>query len=189
MRRAILPVLMIIALIMCACGDEAALEKAFLGAREDMAQAERVSFTAEVVAELSDNVFECSLECSREGKESLVEVLKPEEIAGIRARLAEGEREMEFDGLILALPDSDPESVSPLEAMPMLMDAWLDGHLRSVWRESEDGQELAVAEVYVSETEYAIIWMDTENFIPINMELVSGGRTVVKCKIVSFTEE
>ena len=189
MKRAILPVLMMISLFMCSCGDAAAMEKDFLKEREELGAAEKISLTAEVTAELYDSVFECTLRCSLEAGEYTVEVLKPDIISGIRAKIAAGETELEYEGLILALPDPSLGSASPLEALPVLMEALIGGHLRSIWSESEEGQELAVAEVYVSDTEQAHIWMDTENFIPRNMELVSGGRAVVKYKITEFSED
>ena len=43
--------------------------------------------------------------------------------------------------------------------------------------------------MYISDSDYAAVWFDRENFIPKHMELVSGGRAVVKCDIESFTEE
>ena len=189
MKRAFLPVLMIIPFFLSACGDAGALEDAFLESRERLAAAEKITLEAEVTAELYDSTFECSLKCSRENGEYTVEVLKPENISGIRAKMSEEESLLEYDGLILALPDPSPGSASPLEALPLLTQALIKGHLSSIWRESEGEQSLAAAQLYISESDYAQIWMDTEKFIPRNMELVSGGRAVVKCKIVSFTEE
>ena len=187
MKR-VLPVLMIMAIFLSACGESAALENALGEARERWAQSERVSFTAEVIAEMEQSRFDCSLSVSRCGEETTVEVLAPENLAGIKARLADGETELEYDGLILAVGNGVGET-SPLGAMPLLSDALLDGHVRSLWRESEGERGLAAAEIYVSETDYALVWFEEENFTPVHMELVSGGKAVVKCKIVSFTEE
>lgn len=188
MKR-VFPVLMIIALLLAGCGEAAALEKGLAEAREAWAQAESIGFTAEVTAELSDSVFDCSLAVTRSGEETAVEVLAPENIAGIKARLKAGETEIEYDGVILAVGDAALGEISPLAAMPMLMDALLQGHARSIWTESQGEEAFAVAELYVSETEYALLWLQRENFAPRHMELVSEGRAVVKCEIISFTEE
>lgn len=189
MKRAILPVLMITALFLGGCGGTAALEKGFEEACARRVEAGCVAFTAEVTAELTDSVFECTLACSRSGEETTVEVLAPENISGIKAHVKAGETEIEYEGVILAVADPEKGEISPLEAMPMLMDALTRGHARSIWKESDGERELAAAEVFLTDTEYALLWLEGENFTPVNMELVSGSRAVVKCKISSFSEE
>ncbi len=187
MKR-VLPVLMIIALVLSACGESAALENSLAEARERWAQGDSIGFTAEVITESEQSRFDCTLSVSRRGEEISVEVLSPENLAGIKARLGDGETELEYDGLILAVGNGVGET-SPLGAMPLLADALAVGHVRSLWRESDGERSLVVAEVYVSETDYALVWFEEENFAPVHMELVSGANTVVKCKILSFTEE
>lgn len=189
MKRAILSVLMTAVLLLGGCGETAALQEGFEASVQRRAGAGTVAFTADVTAELTDSVFECSLSCSRSGGETVVEVLAPEELSGIKARIKQGKTELEYDSLILAIEDAQAGETSPLEAMPMLMDALTQGYARSIWSESEGERELAVAEVFLTDTDYALLWMEGESFTPCNMELVSGGRAVVKCKITSFTEE
>jgi len=188
LRKRVLPVLMIIALILAGCGEAAALEKGFTETRERWFGAETIAFTAGVSAEFADSRFDCTLKVEKNGEETIVEVVEPENISGIKARLRAGETEIEFDGVVLAVGNAVGER-SPLAAMPLLMDALLQGYPRSMWRESEGEAQYAVAEVYISETDYALLWLDGENFSPVHMELVSGGKAVVKCEILSFTGE
>lgn len=189
MRRVVIPVLMMIGLLFCGCGEGEKLEKGLEQARVNWAEAESVTITADVTAELTESSFSCNLLCTRSGEETMVEVLSPENIAGIKARLSEDAAEIEYDGLILAVGDAGKGEISPLRALPMLLDALLTGHVRSIWAETEETGQLAAAEIFISETEYARIWFDRENFAPLHAELVSDGRAVVKCEIKSFTEE
>lgn len=98
MRRVIAPVLMIIALLLGGCGESERLEKQLAEAREGWCAAESISVTADVTAELGDSTFKCRLLCTHSSDETVVEVLSPENIAGIRARLKDGETKLEYDG-------------------------------------------------------------------------------------------
>lgn len=187
MKR-VFPVLMIIALLLAGCGESEKLKEGLEEARENWAAAQSISFTAAVTAELSGSVFECTLRCSRSGEETVVEVLAPEIIAGISARIGSEGAELEYDGLILALGDAVKGEVSPVNAMPTVLSALLEGHVTGIWRESEGEKALIAAECYVSDSEYVKLWLD-ENWIPVYSELVSGGKAVVKCTIEEFTEE
>ncbi len=184
MRQVIVPVLMMIFLL-SGCGEDARLQKEFDEARDKLLAAESVSFTADVTAELADSVFDCTLVCSKAGEETVVELIKPENIAGIKARISEGQTEIEYDSLILALGDPLKGEISPLSAMPMLMDALLEGHAVRLWTERANEREMVVAQVYISENDYAKLWFERENYAFVHAELVSGGRAVVKCEITS----
>lgn len=189
MKRVIAPVLLIIALFLSGCGESERMEASLEEARAGWAGAESISFTADVVADMGDSVFECSLKCTRSDGENLVEILSPDSIAGISARLKDGEAQIEYDGLILAIGSSMESRVSPISAMPVLMEAMLKGNVTGIWAENDGEQKLAAAEVFVAEGEYAKLWFDTESFAPCHGELVIDGQAVVKCGIKSFTEE
>ncbi len=189
MRRVIVPALMIMALLLCGCGESDRLEKGFDEAREKWRAAEELSFTADVTAELYESSFECSLLCTRSGDETLVEVLAPENISGIKARLKKGEAQIEFDNIILAIGDPMKGEVSPLGAVALIMSALLESPASQFWKEKQQERDLAVTELYISENQYARLWFLKENYSLVHAELVSDGRAVVKCKIVDFTKE
>ena len=189
MKRTAWAVLMILCFLLCGCDGSAELENSVAEARQRWAEAESIGFTADVVTELEDSVFECVLRCTVSEEEYLVELISPENIAGIKARLRKDESTLEYDGLILALEDSVIGECSPLKGSAMLTKAILEGHIRSIWTETDGERELIAGEIYISENEYAGIWLDKEKLDPCYMELVSGGRAVVKCRIDSFTEE
>ncbi len=189
MKRIIVPVLMITLLLLSGCAKNAALEKSFEDERIKWSGAQSLSFTADVVTELGDSRFECSLHCTRDSEGILLEVIKPENISGIRARLNEGKAQLEYEGIILAVEDSSIGETSPVAAVAMLMKALINSPCTQLWTETDMEQELVVAELYISEEEYARLWFLKENFTLIHAELVSEGCSVVKCKISSFTKE
>lgn len=188
-KRTVALILLIISLFLGGCGETKRLEKEFEEARERWRQAESLSFKAEVTAELYDSVFCCTLLCTRKGEETVVEILAPENIAGIKARLRDGETVLEYDGLILAVGDKGKGEISPLAAMPMILSALTEGYVDLLWNEKEEETPLAAVEIYVDENSSLRLWFERENFTLLQGELVSGGRAVVKCKISDFTEE
>lgn len=188
-KRLLASLLMIISLLFCGCGEAQRLEAAFEKARENWQEAKSLSFTAEVTAELYDSVFSCTLLCTYSDGETVVEILSPENIAGIKARLKDGEAQLEYDGLILAIGDPMRGESSPLGAMPLIISALLEGHVTLLWDETQGESRMAAAEIYVDENSSLRLWFDRENFTLLHGELVSGGRAVVKCKISDFTGE
>ena len=188
-RRALIPVLMIISLLFCSCGEKDTLEKSLREARERWEEGESLRFTAEICAELSKEVFTCKLECTHENGETVIEIIEPQNIAGIKARMREGETTLEYDGLILAIENPMMGEASPLGAMGIFMDALRSGFVTQMWMERENECPIAVYELYVDDNTSAKLWFWEENFALMNAELVRDGRSVVKCKVIDFTEE
>ena len=87
---------------------------------------------------------------------------------------------------MLAIGDEVLGELSPISAMPLVLDALGEGFVDMVWTETQGQTELIAAQCYVSEDEYMKIWFEAENLTPVNAELVSGGKVVVKCRIEDF---
>ncbi len=188
MKRFVVPALMIMALLLGGC-SKGGLEKSFEEERIKWTQAKALSFTAEIVAELGDSSFECTLQCSREEEKIVLEVLQPENIAGIKAILNEDSAQIEYEGIILAVEDASMGEISPVSAAAKMMKALTQSTLTQIWTEKAQERELIVAELYISEREYVRLWFLKENFSLIHAELVSDGQCVVKCDVESFTKE
>ena len=189
LRRAIIPVLMIISLLFCSCGERDSLEKHLREAREGWEEGKTIRFTARICAELSQEVFTCRVNCLHENGETLVEIIEPENLAGIKVRMSDGETKLEFDGIILAIENPMIGESSPLGAMGLIVDALRVGFVNQMWVERENERALDVYEIYVDDNTSAKLWFWEENFALMNAELVRNGRSVVKCKITDFAEE
>lgn len=189
MKHFALPALMIMALLLCGCSKTATLEERFENERISWSEAESISFTAEIVTELNDSSFECTLQCIKNSSGISLEILSPENISGIKAKLNEDETRIEYEGIILALENSSIGEHSPVSAAAMIMKGLFQSPLTQIWTEKAQERELIVAELYLTDRDYARLWFSGENFSLINAELVSDHRAVVKCKISSFTKE
>ena len=180
---------MITALFLGGCGDEEKLQNKLDEARREIAEAQIVRFCPRVSVALTETVFDCTIKVERIAGETLIEVLQPEIIAGIRAGHSDDGAALEYEDMVLAIGDAVLGEVSPVAAMPLVLDALGSGYTDMVWTETQGQTELVAAQCYVSEDEYMKIHFEAENMTPVNAELVSGGRVVVKCRIEDFTLE
>ncbi len=187
MKKAALAALLISACLFSACGGEAAAEENIEKNREGWVGAGSVSFLAEVDAEGEDESFACTVRVTASDAVTEMEVMAPELIAGVKARLGDGGAELEYDGAILSLGGSLGREASPLAAMPKLMYAIVEGHISQIWFESDEEGEYAAAKVFLSEKEDILLWFDEKNLLPVYAELVYEGKAVVKCHISDFT--
>ncbi|MBR1497336.1 MAG: hypothetical protein IJ617_06905 [Oscillospiraceae bacterium] len=179
MKRALVPALMI-SLLLCACGGEEA-EQQIERQRDALAAAEEISFTARVRADLGDEVFLCVLDCEATAEGLTVEVVEPEEIAGIRARALDGNTELEYEGVVLGLGG---EAGGPLGAVPLLLRALTEGHVIRAWE--EDGGALVAAEIYADDDCALTLWFDGESLAPRCASVSEEDAEFLRCDFEEF---
>lgn len=146
-RRMISCVLMM-TLLLAGCGKSGDDSPEELAAR---IRAEYLSLSgwtaqAELCADYGEQVFEFAVDAAWErGGDTVITVTQPELIAGITARIREGETYLEYDGAGLSLGMLDPDGTTPVSALPALIDCVTGGYMaRCVWTGEGDERELAV---------------------------------------------
>ena len=162
------------ALALARCGGEESPAAALRARLED---AGTVTISARVEgAAGEDGVYGLTL---RRGGDGLsVTVDSPEEIAGVRVeRGADGAR-LEYEGLILPM---DTEGLSPISALPALLEALEAGYESLRWTE---GGEFCSA-VELSDTVTAELRFDEGGSL-IYAELLENGESAAKCSITSI---
>ena len=185
MRRYLLPALMI-SLLLSGCGS-AGVQQKIAEQNEKLAAAEELSFTADITANIGDEVFECSLACAFDKETVTAEVLAPESVAGVRARVADGSVALEYEGLSLGVGTAGLDSITPIGAVPLLVQALRSGFLQRCWTERDGDRTLLVAQIYVSDLAALTLWYDGETLTPIHGEFSRDGAVVLRCEIKDFT--
>ena len=181
MKKALLPVLILLSLLLSACGDRAAKSRleAF---SESLGERESLSFTAEVHAEYPDRSDDFTLAYTRDPAGEQVTVLAPELIKGIAARREAGSTALVYEGLILDLGPLDAYGLTPMYALPRLVEAMTGGHMDS-YRE-EDG--LRIYRLICDDHLSATLWFDRD-MRPLRAELASDGNVRVFCEISDWS--
>ncbi len=183
MRKTVVSALMMILLLLPGCGErEARLQEGFGTLRQTVTDAGSIRFQAALTADYGEVVEDYTLAASYDGQETVVEVLAPELIAGVKARALRGETSVEYDGAILGAGPLDGEGLTAMSAIPVMLDALASSYVELLWW---DGDYIA-ARLYVGETSVVTVWLDQNSFAPTAMEVASEGRTVIKSIITGW---
>lgn len=182
MKRLCLPLLLIFCLLLSGCGTGAS-KKQYEQFSQELSSQSSLSFTAQLRAEYEDKTVEFTLGYEMDENGQTVTVLAPELIAGVKARISAGKTALEFDSVSLDTGELDRYGLTPMSALPLLVDAMRSGHLDSCWQ--EDGK--SVYQLILNDHLSASVWFETESMTPVRAELMSEGRVTVCCEISEWT--
>ena len=174
MKRLYLPLMLSLCVLLSSCAKSSAADKVteFVGT---LHAAEELSFTAKLRSEYDNKTVPFELEFSSDGEGCTVTVLEPQLIAGLSAHIAAGETALQFDDLILDTGELDKFGLTPMSALPLLIDALKNGSCDSAW---EENGEIA-AYLTATDTLSAQIRFDKYTMTPTHAELISEGMVKV----------
>ena len=197
MRKTASALMMTLCLLLSGCGGRSIdeVDQLTLDLRGEYLALERVTAQMEIEADYGRRVYMYTIELDwqREG-ETTVSLTAPENVAGITARIAEGETYLEYDGVSLETGLLDESGLSPLSAGPKLLSAAMDGFIAEsgfdVLGEAECLRLLCrdPEEAPGEGTEYTL-WFDPVTWDLLRGEISVDGRRVITCGITSFTRE
>lgn len=151
--------------------------------------------TVDITADYGQRVFEYTMSVSwQKDGETLLTVVAPEEIAGITARIENGSSYLEYDGASLETGFLSAEGLSPMEAVPAVLDYIFSGYIaecdfetvgesRQLWfccRDPESSPGTGTE---------AAFWFDADSHDLLQAEVLSDGYTVIQCIFTDFTKE
>jgi len=169
-RQAVLLALMI-SLLFCGCGGNTAkAEESFLSWREGFLQQGGHNITADVRFSADGTVSEYTLEYVLNSQEETVEILAPELIANVKAHIEGEASRLSYDGVILDAGHGNT-GLSPMNALPVMIDFIEKGHLESSWTEKKDGAELIVTELELDDGSKLTLWQNAEDMAPLCGEI------------------
>ena len=146
----------------------------------------------EVTADYGQRVYEYSMDLTwqREG-ESVLTLTAPESVAGVTARLVAGETTLDYDGVRVETGPLDDTGLSPVSAVPVLLDYAQSGYIAACGMETlEDREVLRVDCRDPEETpgtgRECILWFDPDTHALLRGELSQDGYTVIQCDFSNF---
>ena len=183
MKKFCLSISLCLCLLMSGCGG-----REFAKAREDLAArletAACLSFTANVRAEYEHKTARFTLSYYEDAEGGKVTVLAPQLIAGVSARIEPGSTSLEYDGVCLGTGELDDFGLSPMSALPMLVQALKDGDMNAGWTESG----CTVLELQSTDELVCTVWFTSEDMTTRQAELRSDGRVKVFAEISDWQE-
>ena len=185
MRRFIVPVLMI-SLLLTGCGN-VGVQQRLKEQREKIAATEQISFVADVTANPGREVFQCTLACTANREEVTVEILAPESVAGIRAKIANGQTTLEYENISLGVGMAGLEGITPVSAVPLLISALRSGFLQRCWTEQTEDGELVAEEIYITDEAELTVWYRGGELTPVRCEFLQQDKVILHCDIREFS--
>lgn len=177
-----------IALIFClsACSN-----KALTGAdlvREKYKSIEACKLSADITADFGERIGEYSITYELKGEEGIITIEKPVEIAGITATINADGSSLSYDGLILETGKLAGTALTPIDAVPTMLNTWAAGYMTDAGTEKLKGVKCyhLTYRSTIEETEVEQhAWFDMETLKPLRAETLVDGRRVISCEFTS----
>ena len=191
MRKRLICVLMTTLLLAgCGGGGGNEAEELALTIRGEYLAMESCAVQVSVTADYGQRVYEYKMAVSVNGTETVLTLSAPETVAGLTARLAGEESQLEFDGLSVETGPLDGDGLTPVSAVPALLEAARSGYITACGLEGE-GTVLRVdcgdpTGSPGSGVEYAL-WFDASTHTLTKGEISVDGFRVILCEFSQFT--
>lgn len=196
MRKALSCVLMI-ALLLSGCqagGTGESPEEAALALREEYQALAGWSAVVDVSVCYTEAVYDFTLDArwQREG-ETVLTVTAPELVAGITARIAQGETVLEYDGAGLSLGLLDDSGLTRVSAVTACMEQIETGWMaRCAWAgENEEYLQISFQdpELEPNAGTQFLLTFGREDFALLSAEVSAAGDRVLTARFRNFTTE
>lgn len=196
MRKALSCVLMMTLLLSgCQAGSVGETpEEAALALREEYQALAGWSAAVDVSVCYSEAVFDFTLDArwQREG-ETVLTITAPELVAGITARIAQGETVLEYDGAGLSLGLLDSSGLTPVSAVTAIMAQIEKGYMAKCAWAGEEEQYLQITyqdpELEANTGTQFLLTFDRAGHALLSAEVSVAGETVLTARISNFTTE
>lgn len=172
----------------CAGGGMSGAEELALTIRGEYLAAEDCTASAVITADYGRRVCTYEMEVSSAEEETTLTITAPETVAGVTARVQGKDSKLEFDGLSVDTGPLDERGLTPVSALPVLLEAVRSGYMTACSMEENllrvdcgdpEGTPGTGAET--------VLWFDGETHALVQGELLWDGTRVLLCQFSEFT--
>ncbi|MBR2667374.1 MAG: hypothetical protein IKD96_04355 [Oscillospiraceae bacterium] len=188
MRRVLLCVLtMTLLLLPAGCAGQDRAEARAMELLELYDDLEACSLTAELLADYGERTYTFTVDVvyDRDGTSRLT-ILEPDLLAGLTVRWQEETATLEYDGTTVETGYLTEDGLSPMTALPALLEAVRSGGLTAcsteTWKDGRELLRLSFSDGTVSDT----VWFDPDTGAPVRGEIAAEGYTVITCTVTDF---
>ena len=190
MRKLLLCVLMTTLLTGCGSTGVSEAEELALTIRGEYLSMNGCAVQASITADYGQRVYQYELAAAVNGEETLLTLSAPETVAGLTARITGEKGLLEFDGVSVETGPLDEHGLTPVSALPALLETARSGYIVSCALE-EEGAVLRVdcgdpAGSPGTGTE-AVLWFDAATHALVRGEVSVDGFRVILCEFADFT--
>lgn len=194
MRGRLCALMMTLALVLSACGGEQRneAEELMLETRSRYLEMTACTGRMDLTADYGRRVYDFGVDFSwaKDGETALT-LTAPENVAGATARINKGETALEFGGTMLETGPLDSAGLTPIDALPALLNYAREGFLAECVLEDWDGSALLHVvcrdpEKAPGEGVEAQLWFVPETCALRRAEISEDGVTVVQAEFSAF---
>ena len=188
MRKTLFCVLMML-LLLSGCGAGGGGDRAqdlALTIRGEYLALESWTANCTVTADYGQRVYVYGITAAQTGEELVLTITSPETAAGVTARLSGEKGLLEYDGTILETGPLDGDGLSPVSALPALMEAARKGYIDSCALDESLMILCRDPEKAPGEGTETSLWFDPETHALLRGEIALDGFTVIQCEFENF---
>ena len=138
-----------------------------------------VAFDAAIRADYGDRVFDFSVRYASSGDGGTLTITAPEIIAGAVVRYSGGATALAVGDAEIYTGEILPGGLSPVDAVPVMLDTWVNGLVTETVGETLDGADCVAALFRVDDDVDLRTWFDRETSLPLRAEFAFEGSTVI----------
>lgn len=145
---------------------------------------------AAITADYGQRVYQYELAVSVSGEETLLTLSAPETVAGITARLTGKDGLLEYDGMSVETGPLDGDGLTPVSAVPALLEAARSGYITACSLEEDALLRLDCGdpEGEPGRGVETALWFDAASHALVRGEISVDGFRVILCEFSDFTK-
>lgn len=159
------------------------------GIREELRGALAVNFTADIRADYGERVFDFSVTCAASGGTGTLTINSPEIIAGAKVLYSDGATTLSVGDAEIYTGEILPGGLSPVDAVPVMLDTWKNGLVTETVRERYGGEECIAAIFRIDDDVELRTWFSEATSLPARAEFIFDGYTVIAADFYDMEAE
>ena len=190
MRKLLLCVLMMTLLTGCGAAGVSEAEELALTVRREFLEMTGCTSGASITADYGQRVYQYQVEV-RSGEEgTTLTITAPETAAGLTAHVTGEDSQLEYDGLWVETGPLNGEGLTPVSAVPALLQAAKSGYITACCLEETLLRvDCGNPEGTPGKGTESSLWFDRESHALVRGEIRSDGFRVILCEFSGFSPE